>query len=65
MTIFDIDNLGMMNLPFKTLKVVMETLQSQYKCTGAKVFVLRVTGGFSFVYSTIKGFIPEHTKRKI
>lgn len=49
----------------QNLKSFLNTLQSQYRCTAAKVFILNVSTMFSFIWGTVKGFLEEHTKKKI
>lgn len=63
--LIDLDYLGLMGIPYKSLKSFLETLQSQYRCTSARVFIMNVSYVFNVVWSTIKGFLEEHTKRKI
>lgn len=63
--VFDLSNLSLMNVPFKTLKAFLDCLQSQYRCTAAKIFVLNVSSAFAFLWNTIKGFLEEHTKKKL
>ena len=43
----------------------METLQSQYRCTSSRIFIMNVSFFFNVVWSTVKGFLEEHTKKKI
>lgn len=72
----DLDNLGLMSVPYKviillriirvqSLKSFMETLQSQYRCTSSRIFIMNVSYIFNMVWSTVKGFLEEHTKKKI
>lgn len=63
--LIDLDNLGLMGIPYKSLKSFLETLQGQYRCTSARVFIMNVSYVFNVVWSTVKGFLEEHTKRKI
>jgi hypothetical protein len=44
---------------------LMGTLQSQYRCTSAKIFIVNASTTFSIVWSTVKTFLEEHTKAKI
>ena len=43
----------------------MKTLQNQYRCTSARIFVLNVSWTFNIIWKTIKGFLEDHTKKKI
>jgi hypothetical protein len=43
----------------------METLQSQYRCTSSRIFIMNVSFFFNMVWATVKGFLEEHTKKKI
>jgi hypothetical protein len=50
---------------FQSLKVFLSTLQTVYRCHSAKVFIMNASSLFMFIWSTIKGFLEEHTKKKI
>jgi len=63
--VMDMEQMGLMNIPFKTLKSVLETLQSLYRCTSARIFLFNVSGTFHFLWSTVQGFLEAHTKKKI
>ncbi|CDW81500.1 UNKNOWN [Stylonychia lemnae] len=63
--VIDLENMGLMNVPFKSLKQFLETFQNQYRCTSARIFLLNVSGTFQFLWSTVQAFLESHTKKKI
>jgi hypothetical protein len=72
----DFAKMSVMNIPYKvilqfcfnirqSMGAIMGTLQSQYRCTSAKIFIVNATTTFSMAWSTVKNFLEEHTKAKI
>lgn len=63
--LLDLDNLGLMGIPYKSIKSFLDTLQAQYRCTSWRVFIMNVSYIFNAVWATVKGFLEDHTQRKI
>mmetsp|Transcript_37466 Transcript_37466/g.27619 ORF Transcript_37466/g.27619 Transcript_37466/m.27619 type:complete len:168 (-) Transcript_37466:105-608(-) len=63
--LIDFGKLSLFQIPYKNLKGIIGMLQSQYRCRSAKIFILNISTAFSVIWNTVKGFIEEHTKKKM
>ena len=61
----DLDNLSLLNVPFKSLKLYLQTMQNQFRCTSRQVFIVGISMVFNFMWNTAKHFLDEHTRKKI
>ena len=63
--VIDFEKMGLTEIPYKQVGGFISTLQNQYRCTSARIFILNVNWAFSIIWKVVNKFLEGHTKKKI
>ena len=63
--ILDCQDMNVFTAPYMRIKVLLQAIQSQFKCICKTIFVLNSPATFSIFYNGVKGFINEMVRSKI
>jgi len=63
--IVDLNELGLLNLPYGRMKSIMASINAYYRGMASKIFVLNGSFAFKVVWSTVSAFLDETTLQKI